>query len=493
MRCLTQHNPLALQALGCFGQRIGLNASLRLPHVPHNVTLSIATYWHDQRRAVPSVQLSYSRRHVMAAEPTVTANTDIPDATRAHTAYLTALEHITLQMTAKLQLEDVLATITQGLVQEFHAAFARLWLLGPGDLCAACYQAADCANRARCLHLKASAGLYTNLNGTFRRVPLGVAKIGHIALGWGPTYTNDTLADDRLPDKTWLREHGLVSFAGYPLLFQEELLGVLAMFSQRVMHQDEFDRLAVFANQAAIAIKNAYLFAEVEALTNRLQAENVYLAASITHEVNQPLGAMVNSANACVRWLAAQNLERAQQSALRVVAEGQRAADIIDRIHALIKKEPPRTDGVGMNEAILEVMALTHGEVVKNGIAVQTHLAEGLPRIHGDRVQLQQVLLNLILNAVEALSGVSEGARALRIGTAPDASGGVLVTVQDSGPGLPPESVDRLFDAFYTTKPGGMGMGLAICRTIVEAHRGQIWAARAAGPGATVQFTLPGG
>ena len=429
----------------------------------------------------------------MAAEPMVTANADIPDATRAHTAYLTALEHITLQMTAKLQLEDVLATITQGLVQEFHVAFARLWLLGPGDLCTACSQAADCANRARCLHLKASAGLYTNLNGTFRRVPLGVAKIGYIALGWGPTLTNDTLADDRLPDKTWLREHGLVSFAGYPLLFQEELLGVLAMFSQRVMHQDEFDRLAVFANQAAIAIKNAHLFAEVEALTHRLQAENVYLAASITHEVNQPLGAMVNSANACLRWLAAQNLERAQQSAVRVVAEGQRAADIIDRIRALIKKEPPRTDGVELNDAVLEVMALTHGEVVQHGVAVQTHFAEGLPRIHGDRVQLQQVLLNVILNAVEAMSGVSEGSRELRIGTGPDASGGVLVTVQDSGPGLHPESVDHLFDAFYTTKPGGMGMGLSICRSIVEAHGGQIWAAGAAGPGATVQFTLPVG
>ena len=146
-----------------------------------------------------------------------------------------------------------------------------------------------------------------------------------------------------------------------------------------------------------------------------------------------------------------------------------------------------------MNEAILEVIALTHGEVVKNGVAVQTHLAEGLPRIQGDRVQLQQVLLNLILNAVEAMSGVNEGSRELRIGSGPDASGGVLVTVQDSGPGLHPESVDRLFDAFYTTKPGGMGMGLSICRSIVEAHGGQIGAARAAGPGATVQFTLPVG
>src|SRR5215467_8918778 len=442
-RCLTQHDPQALQALGCCGQRIGLNASLQLPHVPNNVTLSIAKYWRDQRRAVPSVQLSYSWRHVMAAEPTVTANAGIPDATRAHTAYLTALQHITLQMTAKLQLEDVLATITQGLVQEFHAAFARLWLLGPGDLCAACYQAADCANRAHCLHLKASAGLYTNLNGTFRRVPLGVAKIGHIALGWGPTYTNDTLADDRLPDKTWLREHGLVSFAGYPLLFQEELLGVLAMFSQRVMHQDEFDRLAVFANQAAIAIKNAHLFAEVEALTNRLQAENVYLAASITHEVNQPLGAMVNSANACVRWLAAQNLERAQQSAVRVVAEGQRMGDIISRIRALAQKAPPHKDWFDLNATIREVLALARSAVHRHGVVVETHLAAEVPRILGDRIQLQQVLLNLVMNAIEALSGVSTGPRTLWVSSECGAAPEVVIAVRDSGPGLAPESRER--------------------------------------------------
>src|SRR5215471_5830354 len=262
-----------------------------------------------------------------------------------------------------------------------------------------------------------------------------------------------------------------------------EIQGLNAELEQRVAERT--DQLM----QASEALREAQ--AEL-AHINRVTAMG-QLAASITHEVNQPIAAMVNSANACVRWLAAQNLERAQQSAVRVIDEGQRAGDIIGRIRALIKKEPPRTDGVGMNEAIREVIVLTHGEVVKNGVAVQTHLAEGLPHIQGDRVQLQQVLLNLILNAVEALSGVSEGARELRISTGPDASGGVLVTVQDSGPGLPPESVDRLFDAFYTTKPGGMGMGLAICRSIVEAHGGQIWAARAASPGATVQFTLPGG
>jgi NO-binding membrane sensor protein with MHYT domain len=215
------------------------------------------------------------------------------------------------------------------------------------------------------------------------------------------------------------------------------------------------------------------------------------LAASITHEVNQPLGAMVNNASACARWLAAQDLDEAQQSAALVIADGHRAAEIIGRIRTLIKKEPPRKDALEVNEAIVEVIALTRGEVIKNNVSVQTQLAEGLPLIQGDRVQLQQVTLNLIINAVEAMSGVSKGARELLIATGKDASGRVLVAVQDSGPGPNPESFERLFDSFYTTKSGGMGMGLSICRSIVEAHGGRIWATPNAGPGITVQFTLP--
>jgi signal transduction histidine kinase len=144
-----------------------------------------------------------------------------------------------------------------------------------------------------------------------------------------------------------------------------------------------------------------------------------------------------------------------------------------------------------INKVLLEVITLTHGEAVKNGVSVQTQLAEGLPRIQADRVQLQQVILNLIINAVEAMRAVGEGSRQLLISSGKDASGGVLVLVQDSGPGLSPEGFDRLFDAFYTTKTGGMGMGLSICRSIVEQHGGRIWPSRKAGPGATIQFTLP--
>src|SRR5262249_31553506 len=148
------------------------------------------------------------------------------------------------------------------------------------------------------------------------------------------------------------------------------------------------------------------------------------------------------------------------------VKDGDRAIDVIARIRALMKNAPPRKEAFDINTALLEVIRLTDGEVARNNISVQTQFAEALPRIHGDRIQLQQVILNLIINAVEAMSSVSEGSRELMIGTENDPSGGVLVTVRDSGPGLSLESLDRLFDAFYTTKPNGMGMGLSICRSI---------------------------
>jgi signal transduction histidine kinase len=219
------------------------------------------------------------------------------------------------------------------------------------------------------------------------------------------------------------------------------------------------------------------------------------LSASIAHEVIQPITASVTNARAALRFLNAQppNLEETRQALGATVEQGNRATDVIQRIRALIKKAPPRKDALEINGAILEVIALTRNEILKNGVSVQTQLAEGLPLIQGDRVQLQQVILNLTINAVQAMSAVSEGARELLISTGKDASGGVLVTVRDSGPGLNPESFDRLFDAFYTTKPGGMGMGLSICRSIVEAHGGRIWASLSAAPGTTLQCILPVG
>jgi C4-dicarboxylate-specific signal transduction histidine kinase len=217
------------------------------------------------------------------------------------------------------------------------------------------------------------------------------------------------------------------------------------------------------------------------------------LTASIAHEVKQPIAAMATTAQAALRWLAAQPpaLEEVRQGLARIVRDGSRADEVIGRIRRLVEKAPPRRDALEINETILEVVALLHGELVKHAISLQTHLAQGLPLVQGDRVQLQQVILNLIVNAIEAMRGIPEGARHLLISTGTAASGDVLVVVQDSGPGLDPAMLGLLFEAFYTTKPGGLGMGLSICRSIIEAHGGRLWPATHNKHGATFQFILP--
>jgi PAS domain S-box-containing protein len=225
---------------------------------------------------------------------------------------------------------------------------------------------------------------------------------------------------------------------------------------------------------------------------NRL-ATTGQLTASIAHEVRQPIAATITNAQAALRWLGRRppDLEEVRQALDRIVENGNRAGDVIDRIHALIKKAPPRKDHLEINGAVLEVLELTRGEAAKNGVSVKTDLVDGLPLIEGDRVQLQQVVLNLIMNAVEAMSGVGDGIRELTIGTGKVETDAVLVTVKDSGPGLAAVSIERMFDAFYTTKPSGLGMGLSICRSIIEAHEGRLWVSANLPRGAIFQFTVP--
>jgi PAS domain S-box-containing protein len=216
------------------------------------------------------------------------------------------------------------------------------------------------------------------------------------------------------------------------------------------------------------------------------------LTASIAHEVNQPIAAAVTNAAAGLRWLAAQppDLEEVRDAFDHIIKAGNQASEVIGRIRDLIKKVPARKASLDINEAILETIALTRSEMERHRTLLQTELANNLPRIWGDRVQLQQLILNLIINAIEAMSEVSEGSRALLISTGVDTPDGVIVAVRDSGPGLKLESLDHLFDPFYTTKPTGMGMGLSICRSITEAHGGRLWATANAPRGAVFQFTL---
>jgi PAS domain S-box-containing protein len=217
------------------------------------------------------------------------------------------------------------------------------------------------------------------------------------------------------------------------------------------------------------------------------------LTTSIAHEVSQPLGAMVASAGACARWLAADPPAMAEaRSALdNIVADGKRAREVIARIRALTKRQLPRMDLLDLNRKISDVLALTEHELRSQNIVLRTQLDRALPGVMGDRVQLQQVLLNLVLNAIDAMSDVHDRPRELTIVSRADGSNAVVVEVGDSGIGLDPDRVERVFEAFYTTKAEGLGIGLSISRSIVEAHRGRLWAAPNEPHGAVFRFSLP--
>jgi PAS domain S-box-containing protein len=217
------------------------------------------------------------------------------------------------------------------------------------------------------------------------------------------------------------------------------------------------------------------------------------MAASVAHEVNQPIAAVITNANAGLRWLGAQqpDLQEVRQALGRIVRDGTRAGEVISRIRALVKKTPPRRERLDINQTIREVVALTQTEMQRNGVTLQSRLANDLPLVPADRVQLQQIMINLIINAIEAMAGTGDGSRELAIVSRIDDANDVVVEVRDTGPGLDPEKLDRLFQSFYTTKPDGIGMGLAISRSIAEANGGCLSAAPNNPRGAVFRFTLP--
>jgi C4-dicarboxylate-specific signal transduction histidine kinase len=217
------------------------------------------------------------------------------------------------------------------------------------------------------------------------------------------------------------------------------------------------------------------------------------LTTSIAHEVNQPLAGIVTNAAAALRWLAGDppNLEETREAARRIIRDGNRASEVIARIRALARKADTEKQPMDLNEAVEDVLALTEGEVRRHGVLLRRELAGDLPLVLGDRVQLQQVVLNLVMNGIEAMSTVADRPRVLMIRTQRVEGDQVRVTVQDSGVGLDPTSGEHIFKAFYSTKSGGMGMGLSISRSIVENHGGRLWALPSDGAGATFHFTVP--
>jgi PAS domain S-box-containing protein len=217
------------------------------------------------------------------------------------------------------------------------------------------------------------------------------------------------------------------------------------------------------------------------------------LSGSIAHEINQPIAAVIANASAGLRWPGAQqpDLDEVRQALGRIVRDGTRAGEVIGGIRALVKKVPPRRETLDINQAIREVIALTQTETQHNAVRLRSRLADDLPVVSADRVQLQQVMINLIINAVEAMAGTGDGPRELTIVSGIEDANDVVVEVQDTGPGLDPGKLDRLFQSFYTTKPDGIGMGLAISRSIAEAHGGRLSATPNKPRGAVFRLTLP--
>ena len=285
-----------------------------------------------------------------------------------------------------------------------------------------------------------------------------------------------------------------------PLLKDNEILGIMSLGRKQVrpFTDRQISLFRDFAAQTTIALESTRRERQYREMQSELAHANRVatmgqLTASIAHEIKQPIAAARNNACAALNFLDKQPTRSGElrQALTCIVDDADRASDIIDRIGSLIKKAPPRKEVVDLNAAILEVTALTRSEAVKTGVTVGTQLAGELPRIQCDRVQLQQVMLNLIVNAIQSMSGVEDGNRELHISTVSIEPEGVCVAVRDTGHGLRPESLPRLFEPFYTTKPDGMGMGLSICRSIIEAHGGRLWATRCEPRGALFQFTIP--
>jgi signal transduction histidine kinase len=314
------------------------------------------------------------------------------------------------------------------------------------------------------------------------------------------------LPDDLPPEAVREREYclgvGMKSQVTIPFRVGGEMIGALGLASFR-KHRDWPDELVGRLRLVADVFANALARKRAEEESHRLRDQLAHvgrvatmgeLAGSIAHEVNQPLCAIVSNAHTLQRMLARPDADPAEvRDALEDIRkDGKRASEVVGRIRALLKRGQVEHAPQDLNALVQEVLPLARSELGKNGITLHLELAADLPPVRGDRVQLQQVVLNLLVNAAEAMAGTAAGRRRLVVRTARDGPGGASVAVSDSGTGVAPQSLGRVFDAFFTTKPGGMGMGLAISRSIVADHGGTIAAANNADGGATFTFTLPG-
>jgi signal transduction histidine kinase len=329
------------------------------------------------------------------------------------------------------------------------------------------------------------------------------SHLSRIATSRLPTHIPDFASvEGDLRDDTWkaVVNAGFRTSLFVPLLKDDEIVGIVTLGRKEVrpFTDRQISLFRDFAAQVTIALEITRRERQYREMQSELAHANRVstmgqLTASIAHEIKQPIATARNNARAALNFLdkSPPDVAEVREALTCIVEDTDRASDVVDRIGSLVKKAPPRKEVVDLNAAILEVIALIRGEAVKSGVTVGAQLAGDLPPIRCDRVQLQQVMLNLIVNAIQSMSGVEDGNRELHISTVSIEPEGVCVAVRDTGHGLRPESLPRLFEPFYTTKPDGMGMGLSICRSIVESHGGRLWATSCEPRGALFQFTIP--
>ena len=389
----------------------------------------------------------------------------------------------------KDSLRASLQACAESVVRHFETALARIWTPGKDH---------------DVLDLQASAGLYTDLDDTHSRRPVGFLNTGLIAKERKRLVIDDVMNDPRIPDKTWARNEGVTAFAGHPLLVRDSLVGVMTIFSRSSLTTKTLDALALVADAIAQGIaqkraEEAWQSRQAELARVARLVTMAALSASIAHEVTQPLAAIVTNGDACLRLLASDrpNVSGTRDAVASIIRDARRAVDVVARVRALLKKSDVARMPLDLGQLIRDVLALVPREVARHRIVLQTSLASDLPPVLGDRIQLQQVVLNLLTNAIEAMRDVVDRRRELVIRARrhdvshPEA--GVLVAVQDAGVGFERASLDQLFEALYTTKPDGLGMGLSISRSIILSHGGRLWATPNADHGATFQFILPTG
>jgi len=327
----------------------------------------------------------------------------------------------------------------------------------------------------------------------------GIGLPGRVWFSREPVYIPDVVRDSNFLRAPITARDVLHTAFGFPILLGGEVLGVIEFFSHEIRQPDQelLNMMATLGSQIGQFIERK----RAEDALHHAQAELTHvtrvatlgeMTASIAHEVNQPLTAVIANANASLRWLAAAtpNLDEARGAVSRILRDGNRAGEVIARIRALVQKTDTAKVRLDINQTVQEVVILMQNEAVRKGVVLRMDLAADVPLVLGDRIQLQQVILNLVMNGIEAMDTVTDRPREMRIRSCEHESDQLLVAVQDSGIGIDRQNLGKIFDAFYTTKPQGMGMGLAISRSIVENHGGRLWAVPNDGPGATFQFTL---